>query len=91
MKKKYTKEEWHILFLNDMFIYECPKVHVIYIGEDGCDVGEFRWKKAVHRALWHCTWKLFFLIPVPCYCYRLEGNYYVRDGFHLKGKCPWRQ
>ena len=87
MKKKYTKLEWHLLFLKNMLTFECPKINIVYF-EDGEQINSYRWKRAVHKTLWKCTWKLFFIIPVPCYCYRLEGDYYVRDGFHLKGNCP---
>jgi hypothetical protein len=88
MKKKYTKEEWHLLFSNKMLIYERPRVHIVYIGGEGKEISEHRWKSEVHKTLWKCNWKPFFLIPAPCYCYRLEGDYYVKNGFHLVGKCP---
>ncbi len=76
MSALWPKKEYHVLEWVDYAM----KYGTIFEWERKLFGG---YKEIVHQTLWGCT-----MLPVFCACYRLEGDRYIRVGWHWKdGRC----
>jgi hypothetical protein len=80
MSVLWPKKEYHISEWKD-YSYKYPTVFEFERKLFG------NYKRVVHQALWGCSFSLFLPLPLYCACYEKVGDWYVRVGWHWKGRC----